>query len=87
MRLQTLMPEKKMKLGYPPLNTYMPRPEQIVSKKVKRATESAASEPVKIETDLKNFEIFFKQDDTFDQPLVKMDLKICTTDCGFPYSL
>lgn len=31
--------------------------------------------------------MWFKQDDTFDQPYIWMNMKIISNDCGFPYTV
>jgi len=33
-----------------------------------------------------NLQLFFKQDDQFDQPFIEMRCKLFTTDCEFPMS-
>lgn len=78
------MPEQHMKLGNAPVNEFMPKPENIVVKKVARENEAKRGQPKKLETGIDNFELWFKQDDTFDQAFVKLDMKILTTDCTFP---
>ena len=53
-----------MKLDYQPPNEFMPDAKDVVSKKVER-TDDKKSVPIKLETDSDNFELWFKQDDTF----------------------
>jgi len=86
-KLQNATPSEGMKLDYPPENDLMPNAEDVVSKKVERQEDTSAAVPISLNTGSDNFELWFKQDDTFDQPFVSMNCKIYTSDCMFPYTL
>lgn len=77
------MPEERMKLGNAPKNVFMPKAENLKCMKIKREEGSKPGIPEKISTE-NNFEIWFKQDDSFDQPFVSIEGEIQTGDCGFP---
>ena len=59
------MPEEGMKLGNAPKNVFMPKAENLKTMKHQREEGSRPGIPEKISTE-NNFEIWFKQDDSFD---------------------
>jgi hypothetical protein len=75
----------EIKLGNAPPNKFMPSPDKIKSMKVDRPENGKAALPIKHSSD--NWCLWFKQDDTFDQPLVKAACFIYTRDCGYPDTL
>lgn len=77
--------ESEVKLGNPPENKFMPSPENIKSMKVDRPADGKAALPKCIKEE--GYNIWFKQDDTFDQPLVKIACFMYTRDGGYPDSL
>ena len=69
-----------MSMGNAPPNSFMPR---ILKPLKAEATAGKRSMP-KLVLEDKNMQVFFKQDDQFDQPLVEIRCKILTNDCNFP---
>lgn len=65
------MPEAHHKLGYPPENTFIP--ENPIEKKKPRADDEKPAPPTLISNTPK---VWFKQDDSFDHPFIKLHLKI-----------
>ena len=78
-KLSTILPSVGEKLDYPPVNKYIPK--QLIEKKVFRPEGKDPSLPLKIS---ENPAIWFKQDDTFNQPFTYCELKVETTDCLYP---
>mmetsp|Transcript_5568 Transcript_5568/g.8772 ORF Transcript_5568/g.8772 Transcript_5568/m.8772 type:complete len:150 (+) Transcript_5568:1298-1747(+) len=70
-------------MGHPPPNTFMPR--NIFPNKASRANPEKSKKPSLIINE-ENLQVFFKQDDTFDSPMVELRCKLSTTDCEFPLS-
>ena len=64
-KLKDIMPEEGMKLGNAPKNVFMPKAENLKTMKLHREEGSRPGIPEKISTE-NNFEIWFKQDDSFD---------------------
>ena len=83
-RLSKVMPEPGMRLGNAPKNEFMPTAAKLVSVRADRVDKDKPSVPILIEQP--KYELWFKQDDTFEQPLVKISCQITTNSCGFPYS-
>lgn len=65
------MPEVHLKMGHPPANRFIPKYEDIVSKKVTRQNQDKPGSPVLLSEACKpNMQVWFKQDDFFEQPKV-----------------
>lgn len=82
-RLSSIKPEDSMKLGHAPENVFMPKAEDLINLKAPRANDLAATPKL---ISRPHYELWFKQDDTFEQPLVKLFCQIHTNSCSFPYS-
>ena len=61
-KLRTIMPIDEA-LGYPPINNFIPK--SLIEKKAPRPDDSEPALPIKIS---ENPRVWFKQDDTFNQP-------------------
>jgi len=81
---RTVMPEADEKLGNAPPNKFMPKPENLINMKKARVDESKGAIPELVTTSTDPYEVWFKQDDTFDQPLISIKAKIVTNDGNFP---
>jgi secreted Zn-dependent insulinase-like peptidase len=77
--LKTINPTENEKIGYPPINKFIP--EKLEEKLAARPLDSNPSLPMIIS---ENPVIWFKQDDTFNQPFAFVQIKIDTADCLFP---
>lgn len=77
--------KRNIKLGNAPPNKFMPSPDNLKSTKKERDASGKPGIPKLIEND--KYALWFKQDDTFDQPIVKMICKIYTNDGGYPQTL
>ena len=78
-KLETILPSADIKLGNPPENDYMPQPGDLKNMK----KDDGPSVPELI-LDQNGTKVYFKQDNTFDQPTVYANIKVQTTDCDFP---
>jgi len=76
-KLKKIQIEDGVKMGNAPPNTFLPKKLEL-----NKASE-LSGKPGKVFSDV-NSEIYFKQDDQFDQPLVELRCKINTNDCDFP---
>lgn len=66
----------------------MPKAENLRNVKLPREDADKPGVPRKIKIgNNENFELWFKQDDTFEQPFVWINMKIKTIDGGYPYTL
>lgn len=74
--LQLIMPDNLTQIGHPPVNKYMPY--NLVQKKAEKGEEAKSSLPKLI---CKEPKVWFKQDDTFDQPFIMAKFKIRLNDC------
>ena len=83
--LFTVLPEETMKLGNAPENIFMPRIENLKSIKLERANPDKPGKPIKLSSDQDNFEIWYKQDDSFEQPFVSIEAQIMTNDCNYTF--
>ena len=81
--LKKVMPLEGMKLGNAPPNQFMPKLEELVTCKQERKDPDTPGIPVMIAQN-DSHELWFKQDDSFDQPFVVIHGKIITNDCNFP---
>jgi len=68
--LKTVKPTEGMKLGNAPENTFMPKAENLICMKIDRVDPEKAALPQLIVQP--QYDLWFKQDDTFDQPHVKI---------------
>ena len=78
-KLQTILPTDSEPIGYPPVNEFIPK--TLIEKKRARDPDSKPECPKKI------FEspiVWFKQDDSFDQPVTYCQIKMLTTDQLYP---
>ena len=71
-----------MKLGHAPPNKFMPNAENLKNMKLDREN----AKPVIISKS-DNFEVWYKQDDSFEQPFVFIEGKVMTNDCDFPIKI
>jgi secreted Zn-dependent insulinase-like peptidase len=80
------MPEEGENLGNAPPNLFMPKAENLISMKLERQNPEKASKPELLELDPqhKQHQLFFKQDDSFDQPFIIIHGKIFLYDSDFP---
>lgn len=78
-KLRTIVPGPEERLGYPPVNKYIPK--QLIEKKKPRPEGTDPALPIKIS---ESPSVWFKQDDNFNQPFTFCELKIETTDCMYP---
>ena len=78
-KMSKVMPGSEERLGYPPENKYIPK--HLIEKKKPRPDGTEPALPVKIS---ESPAIWFKQDDTFNQPFTFCELKLETTDCMYP---
>jgi secreted Zn-dependent insulinase-like peptidase len=83
--LKTILPEDGMNLNYPPENKFMPLAENLKNIKLERVDKDKPGNPTLIDED--RFELWHKQDDSFEQPFVFMQAKIKSNDCDLPHSL
>ena len=81
-KLSEILPEEGMKLDFAPPNHYMPEIDNLKNMKKQRDDPEKPGVPKLLANDT-NFEIWFKQDDTFDQPYIWINAKILTNDCNF----
>ena len=63
---KTVLPESAEKLDNAPPNQYMPKPENLVKMKKARDADSKPAVPQKISASTAPYEVWYKQDDTFD---------------------
>jgi len=83
--LEKTMPEETMTLDFPPPNPFMPRKENLKCIKAERANEGEPGIPELISKEEdKSLQIWYKQDDSFEQPFIYVNMRILTKDCGFP---
>lgn len=80
-KLQDAKIQDGMAFGYPPENTFMPRKIQVKKKDLPNGKKPARPQLI---VDDGNLQLFFKQDDQFDQPFIEMRCKLFTIDCDFP---
>ena len=66
-------------MGYPPRNLAMPSELAPLKNTLK-----SKPKPMKVPFSNPDMDLFFKQDDTFDQPKVEIRCKIMCSDCDFP---
>ena len=83
--LSTVMPSDTMKLGNAPANMFMPKAENLITMKAERVNQELPALPKLIQRP--QYDLWFKQDDTFEQPLIKINCKIYTNSSNFPYSI
>eukprot|EP00347_Sterkiella_histriomuscorum_P004511 403360183 len=76
------LPDPSMKLGYPPQNEFLP--SVLTEMKIPRDIENTKPAPPQKLSDSPL--LWYKQDDTFDQPYVSVNLKFQTIDCQYPSS-
>jgi secreted Zn-dependent insulinase-like peptidase len=84
--LKTVKPEPDMQMGHPPENIFMPDPENLKDLKVERINADKPANPKLIKI-AENFNLWFKQDDSFSQPQVFMQICIDSNDCDHPYTM
>ena len=79
---KTAMPDPKMdeKLGNVPPNKFMPKPADLVVMKKERKDGSKPGIPKKLTQPGDPHELWFKQDDTFSQPIITINGRIMTND-------
>ena len=82
--LRKVMPENGMTLDYPPQNLFMPSADRLKMLRKERVEPDKPGNPNLIED--KDFELWHKQDDTFEQPFIFMHAKITCNDCDVPLS-
>jgi secreted Zn-dependent insulinase-like peptidase len=80
------MPEEGMKMGHPNENLFMPNPDNLKDLKVERENPDVPGKPSLIKV-AENFDLWFKQDDSFSQPKVYMKFEIDCNDCDWPYTM
>ena len=71
LKLNSILPEEGINLGNCPPNPYIP--QNLIEKKAELKEDGKPAFPVQIE---QNPVIWFKQDDSFDQPLIYCSAKI-----------
>jgi len=64
----------------------MPNPEKLKDLRVPRVEPEKAGTPKLIKV-AENFDLWFKQDDSFDVRQVWMQVKIQSNDCDYPYTI
>lgn len=79
-KLRTILPSPTEKIGYPPENLFIPTKLDI--KKRPRILDQ--EEPTLPSRICSSPLVWFKQDDTFEQPFTFCDIKIETTDLLYP---
>ncbi|CDW84143.1 insulin-degrading enzyme [Stylonychia lemnae] len=78
--LAKVLPSLEVNLGLPPRNEFIP--QQLNEIKILRDLENTKPAfPMKIS---ENPQVWFKQDDTFDQPFLQVNMKLQTYDCAYP---
>jgi len=83
-----MVPEEGEKLSNAPPNTFMPNPDNLVCIKKNKEVEAKKSIPIKLKTSNDEFyELWFKQDDTFQKPVITINGRIMTNACGYPFTL
>ena len=74
-----------MNLDLPLENDFMPKRENLKYIKIPREPDSKPGVPKQIRSFITDSaDIWFKQDDSFDQPFIYFYVRITTRDCGFP---
>lgn len=79
-KLNDAVPEKSFDLDYPPKNEFIPNLEDLHNLKVTRKEKQTP----KLILEKPGTKLFFKQDDTFDQPLIYASASIYVQDAGYP---
>lgn len=78
------LPRANEKLAHPLANKFVPK-TILQAKKIQRDPELPPSKPVMLRGENANeSNVWFKQDDTFDQPYVWAKVQLISTDAGFP---
>lgn len=81
--LSKVLPGDGVQLGYPPANDFIPK-QDLIAKKKDRTDADSASVPSLLTNNNSSTKIWFKQDDTFNQPVVSCKLLLKTLDNGYP---
>lgn len=79
-KLDNAVPGKSFDLDYPPKNEFIPNLEDLQNLKVERKEKQTP----KLILDKPGTKLFFKQDDTFDQPLIYASANVYVEDAGYP---